>query len=439
MRPSTRWVLGTAVASLAWIGCSSGVNLISRRAYYDRYQDLPARGQAVADQDSALLRDILGQCDAADEAPYPTLQADVDAMQRQAASLAASRQDLVAFERGYDSFAAQQGTVSPDDGAAWDRYRSMNAHFEGIGEAMRQSLQALNQSHADFGAAMQDAGIVQMDSGDVRAELDGFGQDLGRTLSHMDWAMGDLHGRSHGWGDADGDGHDRWMAVRGLQHAMLDNHIFAQRASGAADQLRASLPDQGSIYFGPGLPGGGGLAVLRRNEDELHARAKDFEGRRMTVIGPDGDGQGGPAWQGQQGQGYRQDQGDQQGRGRQQWQGNQGYQQGQQSQAVSSQPGAAPASQGAPVADGRGHGNAAAPQSQPTAAAQAGTGKPAKGPGHGKGPVAVAKGPGKQAPGKARQDGKGGHAKGTTGTAAASGKDGLSDPGHVHGNGQDLR
>ena len=428
MRPSTRWALGLALAGLAWVGCSSSVNLISRRAYYDRYLDLPARGQAVADQDAALLRSILGQCDAADEAPYPTLQADVDAMQRQAGVLAGRRADLVAFERGYDSFAAQQGSVTPDDGAAWDRYRSMNAHFEGIGESMRESLQALNQSHADFGAVMQSAGIVQMDSGDVRAELDGFGQDLGQTLAHMDWSLGDLHGRSRGWGDPDGDGHDRWMAVRGLQHAMLDNRIFARRASGAADQLRASLPDQGSLYFGPGLPGGDGLATLRRNEDELHARAKDFEGRRMAVIGPDGDGQGGPAWQGQQGQGYRQGQGYQQGQGDQRQPG----------RTALNQPVAA-AGQAAPVADSRAHGNSGTSQGPAAAAvpAQAAPGKRGQAPGHGKGPAAVPKGKGKPGSGKGGPDGKRGPAKGTPVPDAAPGKDTSTDSGHGHGHEQD--
>jgi hypothetical protein len=302
------WRIGSALAlaSLALAGCSNSVNLIARRAHYDQYLDLPARGQAVADQDAEQLRVVLAVCEDPDQAPYPLLQADLDSMRRQAAALALRRSDLASLERGYDAFAESQGTVTPDDGAAWDRYRSMNARFEAIGEGMRQSLQALNQSHADFNARMQDAGIAQVDVAAVRTELDGFGQDLDQGLDRMDRALDGFRHRGLDWEGSQGDGQGRWEAMRALAQALRDDRDFARRALAAAEQLRAALPDQGAVFFGPGLPGGDGLLGLRQNEAELRSRAKDFEAQRAALDGQGSGGQPAPDWQSRGGQDYQQ-------------------------------------------------------------------------------------------------------------------------------------
>lgn len=267
MRLSLRYGLGLSLASLLLVGCSTRLNLAERRAYYDSYVDLSARDIAVARQDNGLLGDLLDHCDAPDQAPYPLLQADVDSMQRDADALAARRAQVLAFERDYDTFTQDQGSVGPKD-PAWSQYRRLDGRFQPLAASIRQAAQAFNQANLRFQGRLQDWGIARVDAVDLRAEIRDF-------IQSSDGPMGD------------------------------DDRLFLRQAVGAAWTLRDSLPAQGPVYFGPGTPGGQALLDLKQAEAELARRRHEWEERRraheaaeqaQAQSGPAYDNNG--AWQG---------------------------------------------------------------------------------------------------------------------------------------------
>lgn len=268
MRLSLRYGLGVSLASLLLVGCSMRLNLAERRAYYDSYVDLAARDIAVARQDNGLLGDLLDHCDAPDQAPYPLLQADADAMQRDADALAARRAQVLAFERDYDAFTQDQGSVGPKD-PAWSQYSRLDGRFQPLGASIRQTAQALNLANLRFQGRLQDWGIARVDAVDLRAEIRDF-------IQSSDGPMGD------------------------------DDRLFLRQEVGAAWSLRDSLPSQGPVYFGPGTPGGQALLDLKQAEAELARRRHEWDERlRAHEAAEQAQAQPGPAaydnngvWQG---------------------------------------------------------------------------------------------------------------------------------------------
>jgi hypothetical protein len=278
--------LAAVAAGALLAGCSGQVDLIARRNHYDAYLDMAARGQAVVSQDAALQSDLLQHTNAADQAPYPALQAEVDAMQRQSAALDGQRARLTAFEQDYDAFTSTQPTVGPKD-PAWPRYSGLEARFQPIGAGVRQALQAVNASHLRYQAALADAGVARVDAAALHQEIADFQAQLDRSLGAMEQGLRDGRHQAASLGNAGGDGgwQRRHTDVQALEQSVGDAEDFRRQAAASALALGDSLPP-GILYFGPGMDGGDSLAALRHDEESLRRFNHDFQ-QQQSVLAAD--------------------------------------------------------------------------------------------------------------------------------------------------------
>jgi hypothetical protein len=278
--PRTLCLLLAAAGLLS--ACTPHVNLASRRRNYDSLLDLAGRGAAVADQDKALLADLLAHSRTPAANPYPLLGVDVDAMQRQVEALTRSGVALKGMLAELDGLAQGRVSLSPDDGPAWVDYQDVNGRFLSLAEMVGQERAALDDAHQDLQSLMRRYGISDEEAGTLRAECEGFIQALDKALSGMESKVHDERALYENLRLAGGAPRElmrlRRMALDGLEQDLIDGEGFQRRASAAARLYKDGLPASGPLYTGPGLPGdGSALLALRDDQAELDRRQMAFQ------------------------------------------------------------------------------------------------------------------------------------------------------------------
>lgn len=283
-----RFAAAALLAAALLTACTPRVNLASRRRAYDSYLDVGSRCAAVASEDEALLKDLLQHSSSPGISPYPLLGADVGAMKRQVELMRGQEERLEAFLRDYDELAQGRLEVTPGDGGGWESYQALEARFRPLGESVKVAQASFNQAEEDFQSLLKSWHVGHADAAALRQEVDGFQHDLDQGLDGMETQT--RQDRDAMAQDAANGVDRRVMRMHrvGLEHqeqALLDAEAFQRKASASARLLRDSLPEEGPIYSGPGLPGDGqGIQSLRDDEDELRRLRDAFYENRSEML-----------------------------------------------------------------------------------------------------------------------------------------------------------
>jgi hypothetical protein len=318
-------IVGTLVA-----GCTSSVNLATKRGTYDAYLDLPTKTDARLQEKTSFYNSMLEQTDTPKASPYPSLAGDLSAMQRAVDTMGSFKEAIVSFEGHYDKFSYGKTVVRSDQAADWQEYQGLDQQFQPLRQSIQVSLEAFNAAATDFDLQVQLHHIEEIDAAAMREEIDHFRNHVDQTLTQLEdearqdrqsldlayTTEGDsqvqderrvvLEQAQHSTTAADeapqdhqasqpatGNDGDRQVLekkraiLEQMEHSLLNVEEYQRTTRSMADALYESLPEDGSIWTGPGMADDGSRWVqLRQAEDLFRRREERFAdlGQQFNAI-----------------------------------------------------------------------------------------------------------------------------------------------------------
>lgn len=294
--PALPLALAATLSLLA--GCTASVNLAAKRGTYDAYLDLPSKTEARLQEKQDFYNGMEEATAKPKASPYPSLAADLAAMQRAVGTMSSTKAAITAFEGHYDKFSYGKTVVRSDQGADWQEYLGLDQQFQPLRQSMQVSLDAFNMAATDFDLQVQTHHIEEIDADAMRAEIDRYRNHVDETLTQLeDEARRDRQSLDTAYGM----GGDRKVLeqkrkiLEQMEHSLLNVEEYQRGNRAMADSLYESLPESGSIWTGPGMADDGGRwAKLRGEELKFRQREEHFAdlGQQFNAIAwPQASGQ----------------------------------------------------------------------------------------------------------------------------------------------------
>jgi hypothetical protein len=311
-------LFGAISAGFLLTGCTSSVNLAIKRASYNPILDLPAKTDARLQEKTSFYNSMLEQTDTPQASPYPTLAADLSAMQRAVDTMGSYKEAIASFESHYDKFSSGKTVVRSDQAGDWQEYQGLDKQFQPLRLSIQISLEAFNAGATDFDLQVQTHRIEEIDAAAMREEIDHFRNHVDQTLTQLeDEASQDrqsldlaysregdsqvtderrviLEQAQHADSTVDESPQDHQAAepatgtdpshlilekkraiLEQMEHSLLNVEEYQRNTRSMADALYESLPDSGTIWTGPGMADDGSRWQQLRQAEELFRRREE--------------------------------------------------------------------------------------------------------------------------------------------------------------------